>query len=343
MKHLISAALAVSMVAGVVLAAGAANGSEPGLEGFKRTYADALAAAKVADKPLYIHFTTTWCGWCRKIEKEVYASDEGKKVLANFVPATLDCTVEKSGKPGEQAKINMALMQMYGMSGYPSLIIMTADGAVLESWAGYVPIDGFKARLERANKGLAEYRAFQKEADAADKNNYEFNVKAMTTYRKYQKWDSAAEAAQQIRTLDADNKMGNAATASYVLWRAGKAGGMTADKLAARLNDVKTFDPKNEKGALELAMFEQASSQAQTGKIQECIATLNELTSKAAKLNDGQQVYLLLGQAQAGAGDFAAAKASIEKAIAIDPKSPNAARLKAILKQIQDQADKSKK
>ena len=33
---------------------------------FHKTYAKAEKLAKAGDKPLYLHFTTTWCGWCRR-------------------------------------------------------------------------------------------------------------------------------------------------------------------------------------------------------------------------------------------------------------------------------------
>ncbi|RPI59478.1 MAG: DUF255 domain-containing protein, partial [Planctomycetaceae bacterium] len=109
MKKLAMAAAVFFLMTGIVLAEPTTAPAKPtsaaavgvGLEGFKTTYADAMAAAKSADKPMYLHFTTTWCGWCRKIEKDVYATEAGKKALADFVPATLDCTLDKAGKPSE--------------------------------------------------------------------------------------------------------------------------------------------------------------------------------------------------------------------------------------------------
>ena len=74
---------------------------------FHTTYAGAVQAAKAQGKPLYLHFTTTWCGWCRKIEKDIYASPEGKKMLKNFVAASLDCTVPRGQKPTAEVQRNL--------------------------------------------------------------------------------------------------------------------------------------------------------------------------------------------------------------------------------------------
>ena len=113
----------ITLVAAALLAVVSfAYGQEDGLSYFKKDFTEAQKDAAKAEKPLYIHFTTDWCGWCRKIERDIYASDEGKKILADYVPVSLDCTKEG---------FNSKFMAKYGLSGYPTLLIVTADGAVL--------------------------------------------------------------------------------------------------------------------------------------------------------------------------------------------------------------------
>src|ERR1035437_8319673 len=91
---------------------------------FATTFADAQKAAKAGDKLMYLHFTTTWCGWCRKIEKDVCSSHQGATLLEPAACATLDCTVPQGAKPAGEAKINLDLMKKYMVSGYPSLVIV---------------------------------------------------------------------------------------------------------------------------------------------------------------------------------------------------------------------------
>ena len=42
---------------------------EPGTPAF----ADVLAKSKESGKPVFIDFTTDWCGWCRKLEADTYS------------------------------------------------------------------------------------------------------------------------------------------------------------------------------------------------------------------------------------------------------------------------------
>ena len=121
------------------------------IEGFARTYADAQKAAKAQDKPMYLHFTTTWCGWCRKIEHDCYAMDEGKKALAGFSPASLDCTVAQGKTAEGEVKTNLELMQKFGGKGYPFIVILTPDGELVHSWAGYLPLEAF----QKESQGIA--------------------------------------------------------------------------------------------------------------------------------------------------------------------------------------------
>ena len=108
------------------------------VKGFHKTYAEAVKIAKAEGKPLYLHFTTTWCGWCRRIEADTYASDIGGKALKDFVPATLDCTVRGIANPPKDVLANRALMGRLGGSGYPFLAMLRHDGALLNTVGGYV-------------------------------------------------------------------------------------------------------------------------------------------------------------------------------------------------------------
>ena len=77
--------------------------------GFHTDYDTALAEAKKLDKPLYIHFTTDWCSWCRKIENDIYKKAKGKAALKPFVAVSLNCT---EGEPKVAAY--KTLMKKYG-------------------------------------------------------------------------------------------------------------------------------------------------------------------------------------------------------------------------------------
>jgi thioredoxin-related protein len=313
------------------------------VEGFHNTWAAAKDAAEDANKPIYLHFTTTWCGWCRKIEKDVYASAEGKEALKAFVPASLDCTVPSGQKPTAQTQRNLDLMRKWGGSGYPFLVMVTADGAVLNTFSGYRPVPAFKAELNRALATYEEYRAFQAGAAKADTDTYEHNVKAMELYARVRRYDLAAGAAAKVRTLDLNNKKGRAANAAMVLLTAAQARG-DAEKARAALADVKGLDPRNEKGLWEKAAFSHAlrtfqdsrglSADLRSARLREAIAALTELTTTGAKLADAQSNYHLLGFLHSVVGEKDKARAALGKALAANPDSRAAATIRKRIEQL---------
>jgi thioredoxin-related protein len=303
-------------------AAPAAAGND-GLKDFAKTFPEAQKAAQAQSKPMYLHFTTTWCGWCRKIESEVYASEEGHKTLAGFVCATLDCT-----EGGAQTKFNSDLMKRWGMSGYPSLVLVTADGAVLYSWAGYCPMPAFTKKIETGNKAWEEYKAFLKEAAAADAKSYDWQIKAMDTYGKYQKWDSAAAAGKEVRKLDPSNAKGDAVRAAFASYKNSVTSGGNEQQVAPFLDDIRKLDPKSEKGILEKALADYASTMARAQNWKRQVEILIELTSTVAKLTNGLAIYATLGDAQVRANDPKGAIASYQKAIDLIPNSTYVPTLK---------------
>src|SRR5262245_61647327 len=53
-------------------------------------WADVLAKAKEQKKPIFADFTTEWCGWCRRLEKDVYTKAEVGEAMQAFVNVMID-------------------------------------------------------------------------------------------------------------------------------------------------------------------------------------------------------------------------------------------------------------
>lgn len=86
----------MTMLASLTLLTGIACGEvkgaeEPVDEGFKFYSLDeAFEIAAEEDKIVYTFVTATWCGWCRRMEKETLSNETVQKVLAAaFVPTQL--------------------------------------------------------------------------------------------------------------------------------------------------------------------------------------------------------------------------------------------------------------
>jgi thiol:disulfide interchange protein len=86
----------------------------------ERTLAEAQALAREQNKPLLINFSAYWCGFCRKLDRMVLVDERVKKrIEENYVFVRLDS--EHPEAP--------ALMQAYGIHGFPTLLVARADAS----------------------------------------------------------------------------------------------------------------------------------------------------------------------------------------------------------------------
>lgn len=87
-----------------------------------------------ADKniPILADFSgSDWCGWCIKLDQEVFSKNEFKKYAeSNLVLFLADFPARKK-LPDEVAEQNKALAQKYGIRGYPTVLLLNKDGKVL--------------------------------------------------------------------------------------------------------------------------------------------------------------------------------------------------------------------
>jgi len=88
-------------------------------------YDKAVKLAKKEDKMLLLDFTgSDWCGWCIKLDKEVFSKPEFKEWAGKkFVLVKLDFpkTIKLSAKVKKQ---NEKLARRHGVQGYPTILVL---------------------------------------------------------------------------------------------------------------------------------------------------------------------------------------------------------------------------
>jgi len=87
----------------------------------------AIEISKKENKPLFLFFTgSDWCGWCIRLQKEVFKTPEfidwAKK---NVVLVELDFP-RKSTQSDAEKQQNMELQQVFAVRGYPSVYFVKA-------------------------------------------------------------------------------------------------------------------------------------------------------------------------------------------------------------------------
>lgn len=97
--------------------------------GWLEDYDAAKKKAKEEKKLLLIDFTgSDWCGWCIKLDKEIFSKKEFNDFAKeNLVLLEVDFP-QKSSQSAKQKKANKELAAEYKIEGYPTLIILDADG-----------------------------------------------------------------------------------------------------------------------------------------------------------------------------------------------------------------------
>jgi protein disulfide-isomerase len=343
--------LALTMMAAMILLMGLGHVRAADPEGFYTDYDEAVKAAREQNKPLYLHFTTTWCSWCRKIENDIYANPEGRKLLENFVPASLDCTVPKGEQPTGKTRQNIELMQEYGGNGFPYLVMTTADGVVLNHFSGYKPMPAFQQELQDALSRFEEFQKFREFEKTADRDSLEYNRRALDFYSTIGRWDQAAKAAENLRRMDPEGNKTDPAQIDFALYMKAliddTADPNEQERLAQRIRQA---DPKNKKGYLEKMVwmkamhhYHQAARAARqrnrdrfNEQMETIVSLLGGLTDEAATLQKGQDIYALLGVAHAQLDHPEQAVEALEKAIQADPESPAVKQFRQMIDKIRN-------
>jgi protein disulfide-isomerase len=110
----------------------------------------AMETAKAEKKLVLIDFTgSDWCGWCIKLDKEVFAKQEFIDYAEkNLVSVKIDFP-RKAAQSAELKKANRALQEKYNIEGYPTIVVLDAEGKEIGR-SGYRP--GPKAFIDDIEK-----------------------------------------------------------------------------------------------------------------------------------------------------------------------------------------------
>ena len=101
---------------------------------------EATAIAKKENKPMMLFFTgSDWCGWCVKLQKEVFTQSEFKKWAQDNV-ILVEVDFPKANIQTEEVKTqNRMLQQQFAVRGYPTCWFITAD-QLKDGKVNYTPI-----------------------------------------------------------------------------------------------------------------------------------------------------------------------------------------------------------
>jgi protein disulfide-isomerase len=96
------------------------------------SYESAVEESQRTGKPILADFTgSDWCHWCVKLKQDVFeTSTFGGWAHDNVVLLELDYP-QRGMQSAEIKQQNEELAQRYGISSYPTVLFLTADGEVI--------------------------------------------------------------------------------------------------------------------------------------------------------------------------------------------------------------------
>jgi thioredoxin-related protein len=303
LRSLLAAACAATFALGSAFAAG---------DGWSNDFAAAKKLAAEGKKDLLIDFTgSDWCGWCIKLNEEVFQHDAFKSgVKDKFVLVELDYPKDPSKLSDATRAQNEKLQEQYAVQGFPTILLCDADGKPFAR-TGYqaggpekyvAHLDELRGRKEVRDKAFAAAA----QAKGVDK------AKALITALDAMELEEAAithfyaEVIEQIKTADPQDETGYAA------------------KLAAKAQFAKFEEELNgfaakqdTEGALAFVDKSLASDKFQGEAKQRVIATKAMILAHLQKFDDAIRI---LDDAKAAAPDSEIAgqldgfKSQLEKA-----------------------------
>lgn len=137
---------------------------------------EAIAISKKENKPLFLFFTgSDWCGWCIRLQNEVFKTPEFTEWSKKVVLVDLDFPRSKP-QPDAIKMQNQQLAQLFRVQGYPTVWFTkegtTTDGKTnLEQLGstGYVA-GGPKVWIEGADQIIAKFTPYATEKELKKQN-----------------------------------------------------------------------------------------------------------------------------------------------------------------------------
>ena len=122
----------------------AAPAGEPSIDWFDGDVDAAFALASSAGKPLFLYWGAEWCPPCHQIKDQIFSKLEFIEKSRLFVPVYLDGDTERAQKLGDQ----------FGVLGYPTIIVFSADGKELTRIPGGLDIGLYAEVLDLTLQGV---------------------------------------------------------------------------------------------------------------------------------------------------------------------------------------------
>ncbi|MFI5201314.1 MAG: thioredoxin fold domain-containing protein [Candidatus Kapaibacterium sp.] len=171
------------------------------------SFEEAKQLAAQEHKAIMVDFYTTWCGWCKVLDKNTYSDENvGKVADAKFIPVKIDA------EKGE----GIELAKKYGIHGYPTIIFFDEGGKEIDRVVGYEDPSRFLQSLQNAAAGGSSAIIGEVESAKSTTDPKKWFT-AANYYAEHNERAKSVTAFKKVLALDPQNKLGNNAESLFAV------------------------------------------------------------------------------------------------------------------------------
>jgi len=122
-------------------ALGCGVAAAPNAVDWQSDYDAAVRAAAASGKMVMVDVYTDWCGWCKKLDRDVYTdATVSNKLATSFVSVKVN---------PEKSEAGAKLAEKFGVRGYPYIVFVDGQGQKVGEIVGYRPAKEFAEMLDQ--------------------------------------------------------------------------------------------------------------------------------------------------------------------------------------------------
>lgn len=119
-----------------------------------RTWDAGMKEAGSSKRYVMVDVYTDWCGWCKRMDRDVFARPDVRDYLAKkFVTIKLNAESGEAARYEDRAFTSRTLATRFRVTGYPTTIFLRPNGDHLANVPGYIPADRFLLLLRYIGDG----------------------------------------------------------------------------------------------------------------------------------------------------------------------------------------------